>query len=198
ILENGRRLSFIKDYRVINNQRLTNNHLKNNAYCNIFNNWTDPYCIGFNNGPKSKKYSHPKYTQQWANVNINYSYTLPLPAIDTMVEKKNNFILALRAACAAGKTVGIRPYLEAHPALRVLIVANRVSLANKSYDSLQDLGYRIYLDEQLKKGMIFDEPLLIVSYNSMWKVIGEYDLVILDEYNSLMEMQFSKILKKKR
>ena len=109
-----------------------------------------------------------------------------LKSINEIVGFKNyNWSLAVRAQMGTGKTEKLIEYLEENPHLRVLIASFRKSLISKQFKDLERIGFKTYLDFEGFK--IVDEPKMIVQIDSIYKVFGEYDLIILDEVKSINE-----------
>lgn len=78
------------------------------GYYRIWHNWTDPYRLGWKNGP----YPYRLVGQDWDNIDITYSHALPLIPIKDMVEDSDDFVLILSSGCGSGKTEGFRPFIE--------------------------------------------------------------------------------------
>ena len=109
-----------------------------------------------------------------------------LKSINEIVGFKNyNWSLAVRAQMGTGKTEVLVKYLEENPHLRVLITSFRKSLISKQFKDLERIGFKTYLDFEGFK--IVNEPKMIVQIDSIYKVFGEYDLIILDEVKSINE-----------
>ncbi len=82
--------------------------------------------------------------------------------------------------------------------LTVLYVVPRITLTSKIANDLRGRDFVVYSDDEVRNnGLIRNQPRLCVTYNSLHRVIGSYDLVIFDEYRMTIELQFSTILQKK-
>lgn len=58
------------------------------GYNRLFNNWTDPYLIGWNNGPHASPIDMQN-NEEWNNIDITYTDTLPILAITEMIKYKS-------------------------------------------------------------------------------------------------------------
>jgi len=118
-----------------------------------------------------------------------------LKSINEIVGFKNyNWSLAVRAQMGTGKTEVLVKYIEENPNLRVLIVSFRKSLISKQFKELESIGFKTYLDFEGFK--IVNEPKMIVQIDSLYKVFGEYDLIILDEVKSINEHLVIQVMNK--
>ena len=132
----------------------------------------------------------------WSKDNILYDTTNTNRIINDEVEKlksineivgyKNyNWSMAVKAQMGTGKTEKLVEYIKENPQLRVLIASFRKSLISKQFKELESIGFKTYLDFDGFK--IVNEPKMIVQIDSLYKVFGEYDLIILDEVKSINE-----------
>ena len=132
----------------------------------------------------------------WSKDNILYDTTNTNRIINDEVEKlksineivgyKNyNWSMAVKAQMGTGKTEKLVEYIKENPQLRVLIASFRKSLISKQFKELESIGFKTYLDFEGFK--IVNEPKMIVQIDSLYKVFGEYDLIILDEVKSINE-----------
>ena len=112
--------------------------------------------------------------------------TEKIKSINEILGYKNyNWALAVKAQMGTGKTEKLVEYIKENPQLRVLIVSFRKSLISKQFKDLENIGFKTYLDFEGFK--IDNEPKMIVQIDSLYKVYGEYDLIILDEVKSISE-----------
>jgi hypothetical protein len=112
--------------------------------------------------------------------------TEKIKSINEILGYKNyNWALAVKAQMGTGKTEKLVEYIKENPQLRVLIVSFRKSLISKQFKELESIGFKTYLDFEGFK--IDNEPKMIVQIDSLYKVYGEYDLIILDEVKSINE-----------
>ena len=86
--------------------------------------------------------------------------------------------LCINTACGMGKTINLEEVLKNNPKLRVLILQFRCTLVNASLIKLIEHGFKSYKDF---RGEVKADK-LICQIDSLWKVRGEYDLIILDEF----------------
>lgn len=109
-----------------------------------------------------------------------------LKSINEIVGYKNyNWSMAVKAQMGTGKTEKLVEYIKENPQLKILIVSFRKSLISKQFKELENIGFKTYLDFEGFK--IVNEPKMIVQIDSLYKVFGEYDLIILDEVKSINE-----------
>ncbi len=95
-------------------------------------------------------------------------------------------ILMIRSIMGSGKTFNTYKWLEEQIAknkdLRVMVVSFRRSIENKYGEDLAHLGFENYLHLDPKGGLSSEEhPRLIVQVNSLKRVSGKYDVLLLDE-----------------
>ena len=86
-------------------------------------------------------------------------------------------IVCMRSNMMTHKTQNLYPLLDPYP--RVLHITFRVSLAEETMRNFQDRGFKIY--NEFTNSLIRGDR-LIVQVDSLHKVRGEFDLVILDEW----------------
>ena len=90
-----------------------------------------------------------------------------------------NCALVLKSAMGTGKTNIINEVLDKLQRRRILIVTNRVSIAE---ESATKYNMKIYNRDKYKKG-----DSIIVQYDSLWKYdIDEFESVVMDEFISLI------------
>jgi hypothetical protein len=100
--------------------------------------------------------------------------------------------MMLRAEMGTGKTHQLREYLRTEAPARVLLVAFRISLCEYFGEYLSEFGFAMYNDERLRE-TLGAEPRVIVTVNSLFRLVGaEYDVVVLDEVEGIME-QFDAV-----
>ena len=101
-------------------------------------------------------------------------------------------VMMLRAEMGTGKTHQLREYLRAQRPARVLLVAFRISLCEYFNEFLSEFGFVMYNDERHRE-TLGSEPRVIVTVNSLFRLVGsEYDDVVLDEVEGIME-QFDAV-----
>jgi hypothetical protein len=160
------------------------------------------YTIGWHNGLVSYNMSR---TPRWNGINIRRVHEtrtengrIKLPSLEEMLLMDQtgdlNFVLAIRADLSSGKTESIKKYIEEHPDMRILIVLPNIALTNKFIQDLGPLGFVIYSDDAVNKKTVIEGNRICTTYNSMFKCIGDFDLLVIDEYRLVHKMQFNKIL----
>ena len=101
-------------------------------------------------------------------------------------------VMMLRAEMGTGKTHQLREYIRARRPARVLLVAFRISLCEYFNEYLSEFGFVMYNDERYRE-TLGAQPRVIVTVNSLFRLVGsEYDDVVLDEVEGIME-QFDAV-----
>lgn len=104
-------------------------------------------------------------------------------AIEQFIESDSG-IFSIRSPMGTGKSTVIRGIIEhAHDyGLRVLIITNRISVAEDFGDKYEIKLYNSDTGDQYQRG-----ESLICQFDSLWKYdIKDFDLVVMDEFISLM------------
>jgi hypothetical protein len=99
-------------------------------------------------------------------------------------------ILLLKLPLGCGKTSAVMKYIyhlcESQPDIRILFITCRIALTIEQREKLHK-SFETYLDEDnRKKKCFFAYPRLACSIQSLHKVHGRYDLVILDEIETIL------------
>lgn len=112
-----------------------------------------------------------------------------LPSLNLWLN--NNRTLIIKSGMGTSKTKRFYEYLDEQLAQnynqKVLIISFRKSLERKYMEDLGSKGFVLYDDI---KTAYYDSrryPKLIVQVNSLWRVIGEYDTVLLDEISYTLD-----------
>ncbi len=113
------------------------------------------------------------------------------------IEKKN--VLIIKSNMGTGKTYNIFKYIKNNPDLSVLMVSFRRSLASKYLDDSETnkLGFVNYENLDIEELNSKKSPRLICQINSLYKVSGKYDVLILDEFSYTYDMIYSFCERKK-
>lgn len=112
-----------------------------------------------------------------ANVTLNTQY---LPSYKKWLEEQDTLIIKSRMG--SGKTKRIYEYFRSLPKdKRILIVSFRRSLERKYVQDLGEDGFILYEDISQGTFNSKDHPKLVVQINSLWRVTGKYDIILLDE-----------------
>ena len=101
-------------------------------------------------------------------------------------------ILAFRWGLGRGKTETAKRFITANPTLRVLVIVPRKSLAaNATYrfnkEKSKDSPAR-FVNYEKAKEKDFETRNLVVCIPSLPKVMGVFDVVIIDEIESVLSM----------
>lgn len=104
-------------------------------------------------------------------------------------------VVAIRSNMMTYKTVQTVKYIEENPKMKVLHITFRISLARKHCKDLRELGFMLYSDSM--KGTIKDDR-VIVQLDSLHRVRGKYDLIILDEVEAIKEHLFARTIKDRK
>ena len=92
----------------------------------------------------------------------------------------------IQANMAIGKTETLYGYMEAHPGARTLLVTFRIALAHKYCEDLANRNITA-VNYQASK-CLDEENVLVICLNSLWRLNHvEYDVVIFDELDSILE-----------
>lgn len=112
-----------------------------------------------------------------------------LPAFDTWIN--NNRTLIVRSGMGSCKTKRLYEYLdnpihnEEHK--KILIISFRKSLERKYINDLGSKGFVLYDDITVPHFDSNQFPRLIVQINSLWRVVGDYNIVLLDEISYTLD-----------
>ena len=107
----------------------------------------------------------------------------------------NKKTLVVRGACGTGKTTALCECIRDLPTTaKVLIISFRRSLAGKQYHELQPLGFVKY--DEVNTPYYYQKR-LIVQIDSLHKVRGKYDLLVLDEVEYVLQ-HLVEFVKEKR
>ena len=109
--------------------------------------------------------------------------------------------MAFTLGCGTGKTKRLIEFLKPFEKIKILVISFRISLTNELSNKMSELGMKSYLDTDAKQKWNsqfyeyegFIEERLIIQYESLHKVNDdmEYDIVVIDEMESVMEQMFS-------
>ena len=109
--------------------------------------------------------------------------------INRLLEKHR--VLCIKSPCDTGKTHWISEYMDAYPELKVLVISTRRSLAINVQERLQCVHYKALLHNQEQPNRV------VVQWESLHTVQKfSFDLVVLDETQSLCSNCFSRITNK--
>ncbi len=116
-----------------------------------------------------------------------------LPAFKPLMDVVD--ILFVRSIMGSGKTYNtyklLDEMIEENKELRVLVVSFRRTIEKKYGDDLKSRGFENYMDIKEDMGFTSERhPRLIVQINSLKKVTGSFDLVILDEVSYTIDTIF--------
>lgn len=101
--------------------------------------------------------------------------------------------IASRSTFATGKTYNLRPYIESYPTMKVLIVLPRITLTDEYTSYYRQHGFVPYTDSN-DNGEIRGNR-MIICYPSSYRIRGEFDLVVLDEYKVIKDLQHTLVRK---
>ena len=101
---------------------------------------------------------------------------------------EDNDMLFIKSSMNTGKTYGLKNVFKNYE--KKLLVSFRISLEKKYMNDFKDFGFEFYKDCNKKKGFIRDIDNLVCQINSLYKVIGQYDLIVLDEIVYTLDMIF--------
>jgi hypothetical protein len=109
-------------------------------------------------------------------------YNDRLKSVSELVGFSEKWTLAIKANCGMGKTQELIAYIKSKNIKKILIISFRKSLVAKQFEDFKDEGFKSYID--------FNTPYiqcnrLIVQIESLHRVFGSYDLVVVDEFRSV-------------
>ena len=99
---------------------------------------------------------------------------------------------AVRSTFGTGKTFNLKPYIEAFPELKVLIVLPRITLTQDYMEEYEAMGF-IIRDENSKGKITGDR--IIVCLPSLARVRGDFNLLVIDEFKAVMDLQHTLVKK---
>jgi hypothetical protein len=103
---------------------------------------------------------------------------------------EKNDVCCMRSNMMTFKTQNLKELFKHYK--RVLILSFRVSLENEYMETFKDYDFKLYSD---CKGIIREDR-VVCQIDSLWKVRGEYDLLVLDEIDYTLEHLHSFVKKK--
>ena len=103
-------------------------------------------------------------------------------------------IVLVRSNMMTYKTQNLKEVLKSNKYKRVLFVNFRVSLSEEFYKIFGDYGFQLYSDF---KGKITGDR-IIVQVDSLWKVVGKFDLIVFDEITYTLDHVFAFVKKKQQ
>ncbi|AVR52854.1 origin of replication binding protein [Marseillevirus Shanghai 1] len=123
------------------------------------------------------------------NLKADFCYESPVSRPIMFAEGKK--CLAVRGAMGTGKTKALAWHLRLRPQTRVLSVTYRRTLARETSENLE--GFINYEDEC--RGWLRADK-LAVQVDSLHRVIGKFDLLVLDEVTYTLSRLFCDVAKK--
>jgi len=102
-----------------------------------------------------------------------------LQSIHSLTGDVDRYCLLIKAPCGMGKTVSIVEELRRHPDAKVLVISGRRNFEEKQLEDLSPLGFELY--DKINQPLYKNINRLIVQIDSLYKVRGSYDILILDE-----------------
>ena len=112
-----------------------------------------------------------------------------IPSPDSQRENinfTNLGITAIKACMSFGKTTQIQNYIKSKPDSSILIITPRIPLAKEFKDNFKSLGFQHYKENKafhsLKNQQI---PRLICQIDSIYKIEVKFDIILLDEVESI-------------
>ena len=140
-----------------------------------------------------------KYKKELFNLNfitekINQRY-LPYSILEN-INLKQKTITHIKSHLGSGKTHIIKQFIKNNPSIqKIVYFAPRVLFARDVYNDLKDYGFKLY--NTLKKDEYQETDKIIVQLESLYKIKKQnYDLIIIDEIESVLKQLTSKITNK--
>lgn len=143
------------------------------------------------------------------NEEMNEGQNIFKKQTDDFFEHDHNKNLVIRSKYGSGKTTFLKDVMMNQDVQRVLIITYRQTLALDYNRNFKQLGFANYLDSY-EQPDIYNENRLIVQIDSLMKVMtnndefilngeydGKYDLIVLDEIESLLSHIDEQTMKNK-
>lgn len=136
-----------------------------------------------------------EFSVEAANHGERFNFTPDKTVEERYIDLQDAFekydTITVKSPCSTGKSYQIYQYLKKNPTKTCLFVSFRRSLAAEYKRSFGDLDFHVYSDSS---GLLKSEnyPYLICQVNSLHRVVGKYDILVLDEtmYTSQMLTNF--------
>lgn len=137
----------------------------------------------------NKMYLHEKGKKFVENADDKFDRVIT--KIMNMTHKQ---IIAVDSACGTGKTEMIKSILDSFPekTKSVLYITYRQTLADDKFGSFKQYGFNNYLEKKIN----YERQ--IISLDSITKIEKKYDVIILDEIESLLFHLTGKTITKKK
>ena len=172
-------------------------HRKNRFYIKVVNN--DIYYVCYKTN-KQQLLVPNRHTHLYWNEDYNGVDNKPIMKQIPFIDLEKDTTLYLQANMGIGKTIEIRRYLQEEQFIgkSVIFISYRVFLCSEYKKNFGDLGFKDYrdltannTDEDYKK--------VIVCFDSLARFQGrKYDVVILDEIDSVLSHASSDLMKVRR
>jgi hypothetical protein len=155
-----------------------------------------------------------EYTREYNNKLAEYigDNVIELMTKEQLVEVTKSarynadWCMIIRSTFGTQKTVNIRPYVQeriieqesqqGQEKFKALIVVPTKSLTEEYIAAYRALGFTIYTDVTEKEAIFGDK--IVVCYPSLWRVAGQFDLMVLDEYKAMKKLQHTLVKKNNR
>ena len=85
-------------------------------------------------------------------------------------------VVGLRSNMGTFKTQNLKPLMSKYK--RIAVISFRVSLEQAYMDEFGQYGFKLYSDQN---GAVIRGDRIVIQIDSLWKLRGEFDLIILDE-----------------
>lgn len=137
---------------------------------------------------EESKIKEDKYVYQKLRGTHTVDNSRTVKKLNDIVGGVDKFSLLMKMPCAFGKTIMTKEYnsmlISNNENIKILYIVSKISFGRKLHNDLKDLGFTFYLDV---KDDIQNQDRLIISIDSMWKVGQKYDVLVLDEINSIID-----------
>ena len=115
--------------------------------------------------------------------NINPDEVINLNNVGSYINKlEQNDLLFIRSNMMTYKTQNLKELCSSGDYQKILYITFRCTLASAIEAEFQSFGFENYSKCKTTNGFFQNYPRLIVQIDSLHKVIGEYDLIVLDEF----------------
>lgn len=166
---------------VLYNSVITNSHIPDNPVFLRTLMWT---------AQKHNTSAYDDLLQTYRGISIKLEYTPDITICSRYLSKEvyehPSDVICVKGNMKNGKTFGLTEYIKQLPKdIKILVVMFRVSLVTEIQKQWEELGFEHYQTHSDYKRINSEEtPRLIIQLDSLHKVNGKYDLLILDEIES--------------
>ena len=141
-----------------------------------------------------EEYKKILFSMNYITDTLNQRF-LPYSILEN-IDLNKKTITHIKSHLGSGKTTIIKQFIKNNPSIKKIIYfAPRILFAQDIYNDLQEYDFKLY--NKLKKHEYETTDRIIIQLESLWKVKKmKYDLIIIDEIESVLKQLVSKITNK--